>query len=77
MSLADALAAPRFHHQWTPPTLFLEEGYDEAEKARLEELGHITKTNQSSGVSQAVGWAENGLLLGVHDPRVKGKAGGY
>lgn len=76
MPLDEALAARRFHHQWSPPTLFLEKGYDEEEKARLESLGHTTATSSSAGVSQAVGWTEDGTLLGVHDPRVLGKAGG-
>ncbi len=77
MPLDEALAAPRFHHQWSPPTLFLEKGYDELEKARLESLGHATETSKSAGVSQAVGLTDDGMLIGVHDPRVLGKAGGF
>ncbi len=77
MPLGEALKVPRFHHQWTPATLFCEKGFDEAEKARLIELGHVVVESPSAGVSQAVGLDEDGWLTGVHDPRVLGKAGGF
>jgi gamma-glutamyltranspeptidase/glutathione hydrolase len=41
MSLADAIAAPRLHHQWLPDTLFVEPArLPEAARAALEARGH-------------------------------------
>ena len=37
----DAVAAPRWHHQWKPDTLFVEPGFPEA--ADLAAHGHVLK----------------------------------
>ncbi|MEX0937655.1 MAG: gamma-glutamyltransferase [Pirellulales bacterium] len=78
MELPEAVAAPRFHHQWTPPELLVEEGFDREILVGLRERGHVIETRASIGVLQAIGWdAENREFLGIHDPRVPGAAAGY
>ncbi len=77
MPLPDALAAPRIHHQWMPDELRLERSLDESVAAELERRGHRLKRYDGIGVSQAIGVAADGkTLIGVHDPRVSGKAAG-
>jgi len=77
MPLPEALAAPRIHHQWRPDELRIERALDESIIAGLRQRGHTLKLKDRIGVSQAIGLAEDGkTLIGVHDPRVTGKAAG-
>ncbi len=74
IDLAAAVAAPRLHHQWQPDRIALERGFDAAIRDRLIELGHEVTEHASGGVTQAIGRAPDGTWIGVHDPRVPGKA---
>ncbi len=76
MPLDRALAAPRFHHQWIPDCLYVEDTLPAAQRSKLEALGHDVKTATVVGVTQAIGRDAEGTLHGVHDPRVAGKAAG-
>ena len=77
-SAAEALTAPRLHHQWAPDKLFVEQGYDAARIAGLRALGHEIEVTTTAGVSQAVARDSDGArLIGVHDPRVPGAARGW
>ena len=40
MSIADAVAAPRIHHQWLPDEVFVERGLPEVTMRALEARGH-------------------------------------
>jgi gamma-glutamyltranspeptidase/glutathione hydrolase len=76
MPLDDAVAAPRFHHQWTPDELMVEHTLDPAIQRRLRRFGHRVREESSVGVTQAIGVTEDARFLGVHDPRIPGKAAG-
>ena len=71
-----ALAAPRFHHQWSPDTLLIENRMDEKTVKQLEAKGHRIRRSNVVGVSQAIAIDSSGTFIGVHDPRVDGKAAG-
>ncbi len=76
-NLPDALGQPRFHHQWSPDKLYLENGFDQAAAKELERLGHRIEWTDTAGVAQAIALdPETGLFIGVHDPRVNGRAAG-
>ncbi len=74
-SLDDAIAAPRFHHQWRPDSVLVEEAAGKELVESLKMYGHDITRTSSSGVTQAIGLDESGSLFGVHDPRVPGKVG--
>jgi len=78
MGLADAVAAPRAHHQWLPDELFVENGSLSEEAAReLERRGLKTKTRTSMGDAQCIMLdPKSKALLGVADPRNDGAAKG-
>lgn len=76
MSLADAVGAPRIHHQALPEILFYEEGGFEAGTiAALEQMGYTTQPGGSGNLTAIArtsdGWA------GIFDPRKHGLAAGY
>jgi gamma-glutamyltranspeptidase/glutathione hydrolase len=77
MSLADAVAAPRTHHQALPDSLRLErDGFQPGTIAALEAMGHHIEFRGRWGDVEAIirtpeGWA------GVSDPRLAGGGSGY
>lgn len=77
MTSKEALAAPRFHHQWTPEELKIENTWDKTTLSELQELGHQLDISAPFGACQAVMWDENTkVFLPSHDPRVQGKSSG-
>jgi len=75
-SLADAVADPRFHHQWRPNVVMHEAGLDAAIVEGLRTRGHNVENIGSSGRTQAIMVDPEGKLIGVADPRGGGKAEG-
>lgn len=70
MPLDEAVAAARFHHQWLPDMLTIEkEGFDQATKTALQELGHELREVNRMAVIKAIQRLENGQLHGAGDPR--------
>jgi gamma-glutamyltranspeptidase/glutathione hydrolase len=74
MTLAQALAAPRLHHQWRPDVLRVEPNGLEAETARaLEARGHrLERAERPWGNAQAVRRREDGRWEAESDPRYGG-----
>ncbi len=72
-SLSEAIAGPRFHHQWRPDKVYVENTTDELLIQRLKQRGHKITTTAHSGISQGIRRRVSGDLVGVHDPRVPGK----
>ncbi|MGE5269109.1 MAG: gamma-glutamyltransferase [Thiohalocapsa sp.] len=74
-----AVAAARFHHQWLPDTLFLEQGeFPAATRAALAARGYRLKEQKPWGAVELIAIAPDGELHGVNDPRrPAGAAAGY
>ena len=78
MSLADALAAPRIHHQAWPDTLRYEEnGLATAVADSLRAMGHAVAPGRANGLVKAIMRAPMGGWYGAYDPRSTGGAAGY
>ena len=78
MSLADALAAPRIHHQAWPDTLRYEEnGLAPAVVDSLRAMGHAVSAGRATGLVKAIMRAPKGGWYGAYDPRTTGGAIGY
>ncbi len=73
LTLPEAIAAPRFHHQWDPDRLFLERGFSEATAGALEAMGwDVRWRGGTSGAVSAIRvFHEDGRrrLVGAVDPR--------
>jgi gamma-glutamyltranspeptidase / glutathione hydrolase len=74
--LPEAVAGPRFHHQWRPNVVMHERDLDPAVVEGLRERGHNVEDIGSGGREQAIGLTADGKLIGVADPRAEGTAAG-
>src|SRR5712671_2043224 len=78
MEAQAAINAPRFHHQWLPDQIFIEEDFPEGTQKALEARGFAVKRRGHIGLVNAIGIdAKTGERLGAADPRDKGAAVGY
>lgn len=74
---AEALAEPRFHHQWNPDELKIETTFGEGTLKRVKALGHKLDESKGFGACQAIWFdQEKKLFFPAHDPRIPGKADG-
>ncbi|MFQ6007355.1 MAG: gamma-glutamyltransferase [Candidatus Zixiibacteriota bacterium] len=73
LSLAKTARQPRFHHQWLPDMIYLEQGkFDINVKQELIKYGHTIRECEPFGDLQAIFIDDNGLMTGVSDPRKRG-----
>lgn len=74
---AEALAQPRFHHQWNPDELKIEKAFGQATLTSVKALGHKLAESESFGACQAIYFDRSKqLFFPANDPRVPGKADG-
>src|SRR5258707_1722778 len=78
MDAQAAINAPRFHHQWLPDRILMEEDFPESTQKALEARGFAVKLRGHIGLVNAIGIdPKSGDRLGAADPRDKGSAVGY
>lgn len=71
-----AVAAPRFHHQWFPNVLNMEDGFSDPVQRALKERGHRLRSISAAGVNQTVSF-DGTVLRAASDPRKHGRPAGY
>ncbi|MEE2907853.1 MAG: gamma-glutamyltransferase [Planctomycetota bacterium] len=77
MTPVEALASPRFHHQWMPDRLDFEEAWSDDDTIEaLEATGHVTGRRPSIGKVQLIEITAEGLILPASDPRKGGHPAG-
>ena len=76
MTPDEAVAAPRFHHQWFPQELRVEPGIAPAIVAELQRRSHSVKRADQLGAAQAAARSNAGLT-GGSDPRKGGRPRGW
>ena len=75
-SAAEAVSAPRLHHQWMPERTFVELGASASWFQRLSDLGHSV-TPQPFGNAVQVVWRHSEGWEAASDPRKHGAPAGY
>ena len=80
MNIAEAVEAPRMHHQWLPDVSYLERGYFSLDTQRLyESMGHELDFRGSQGSAMGI-WIDwkTGIKYGSADSRgYASRASGY
>jgi gamma-glutamyltranspeptidase/glutathione hydrolase len=78
MNIQEAVNAPRFHHQWLPDVISVEQGFPPAEIKPLEGMGHQVKVGDhwSDGECIMID-PKRGERLGASDMRNNGRAIGF
>jgi gamma-glutamyltranspeptidase/glutathione hydrolase len=71
MDIADAVAAPRLHHQWMPDEVRIENGFPEDVLADLKARGHTLVEPLGYSSANSIAVTPYGLL-GAPDPRTRG-----
>ncbi|MEL7020673.1 MAG: gamma-glutamyltransferase [Bacteroidota bacterium] len=70
MDLADAVQASRFHHQWLPDEILVEQGgVSPAVRETLRSMGHQLRDVERMAVIKAIMIQTDGRLVGVGDSR--------
>lgn len=73
LSLEESITAPRFHHQWQPDKLFVENTFPPATAAALRQLGHAVE-EKDLGCRVEAAALEGQEIKAVADPRGFGSA---
>jgi gamma-glutamyltranspeptidase/glutathione hydrolase len=76
MNPQDAVDLPRFHHQWKPDVLHLQNGFSPQAAAALRAMGYEIKPVGGVARVEAI-VVNNGVLEGGTESRLNGKAAGY
>jgi len=71
MNIAEAVAAPRIHHQWLPDQVNAERGFSPDTLRLLEQKGHRIVTGATFGSANSI-LVTPGGLTGAADPRQRG-----
>jgi gamma-glutamyltranspeptidase/glutathione hydrolase len=69
--IADAVAAPRVHHQWRPDEVVVERSLPAATVRDLEKRGHSVRVGPIFGSAHSIAVTPQGLV-GAADPRAQG-----
>ncbi len=78
MDLETAVQSPRFHHQWLPDKISIEEEALSIEtRNQLKSMGHTIEERESIGRVDAILVLPDGQLTGVGDRRGDDSASGY
>jgi gamma-glutamyltranspeptidase/glutathione hydrolase len=76
LNVQDAVDRPRFHHQWQPDKITMEEGFSPDTIAILRDRGHTVEIIPPASSIFAI-VAKDGWLQGAADGRGYGKSKGY
>lgn len=76
MTIDQALAAPRVHHQWSPDRLMMEPAWPPEVVDQVAKRGHTIAPRGNVAVAQAIERTTDGKLTAATDPRITGSARG-
>lgn len=76
MNAQDAVDLPRFHHQWKPDVLYLQNGFQHDTEEALRKMGYEVRSTDGVARVEAI-VARDGTLEGGTESRGHGKVAGY
>jgi gamma-glutamyltranspeptidase / glutathione hydrolase len=76
MNAQDAVDLPRFHHQWKPDVLYLQNGFQHDTEDALKKMGYEVRSTDGVARVEAI-VARDGAFEGGTESRGHGKVSGY
>lgn len=77
MSAKDAVNKPKFHHQWLPDVLFVENSFNMDTKKQLEQLGYKVTMRGTIGRTEVIKILPDGSIEAAADTRGDDHAAGW
>ncbi|PWN06793.1 gamma-glutamyltransferase [Rhodohalobacter mucosus] len=78
MNAKEAIAAPRFHHQWLPDQILVENlWFSEDTIEKLNKMGHNVRRSGNLAIVHTIASDQEGNYVGAADPRGPGYVAGY
>jgi gamma-glutamyltranspeptidase/glutathione hydrolase len=77
MSSEDAVNKPKFHHQWLPDRIDVEDDFPTATKAALEKMGYVIYVRGKIGRTELIKVLPDGRYEAVADSRGDDGAEGF
>lgn len=77
MNPEDAVNAPKFHHQWLPDELYVENTFDKNVSDALKKMGYTISIMFGIGRTEVIMEQPDGIITGVADNRGEDAAVGY
>jgi len=76
LSPADVVNSPKFHHQWKPDIIYIEEDFPQATIEAMEKMGYTFKKREPIGQTELI-IINKKKLQAVADKRGNDSAAGY
>jgi len=77
MKPRDAVDKPKFHQQWLPDVIYIEQGFSENVIEALKKMGYTISMRQAIGRTEVIMVQPDGSLIAVGDKRGDDAAAGY
>jgi gamma-glutamyltranspeptidase/glutathione hydrolase len=77
MSAEDAVNKPKFHHQWLPDEIMIENGFPDNVRDKLQQLGYKIRQVNQIGRTELIIIGADGKIEAVADKRGDDYAAGY
>ncbi len=77
MSAADAVGKPKFHHQWLPDLVYIENDFSPATAEQLKAMGHVLEVRGGIGRVELIKILPDGRKEAAADPRGDDSVAGY
>jgi gamma-glutamyltranspeptidase/glutathione hydrolase len=77
LSAEDAVNKPKFHHQWLPDILFVENSFPKDIRDQLQQMGYKIQSRGSIGRTELIRIEKPGQIEAVADKRGDDSAAGY
>ena len=77
MSPEDAVDKPKFHHQWLPDVIIVEQSFDKNVLEALKKMGYAITMTKGIGRTEVIMVRHDGSIIGVGDKRGDDSVAGY
>ena len=69
MNASDAVNKPKFHHQWVPDEIVVENDFPQETREQLRKMGYIIKQRGNIGRTEVIRILPDGTIVAIADKR--------